>query len=127
MTWLEIAAAGYASTVLVVIFWQICLIGGAPWGHLTQGGSHIGALPRSGGIVAAVSIPILVFMAAGISSVGNLYPYWAPWTGLVAVAAQTLVTVLNWITPSKPERLLWAPITSLMLLLASYIVLSSYL
>jgi hypothetical protein len=37
-----------------------------------------------------------------------------------------VVTTLNWMTPSKPERLLWAPITSIMLLLASYVVLSAY-
>jgi hypothetical protein len=126
VTWLEISAACYVCIVLLVIVWQVCLIGGAPWGHLTQGGGHIGALPPNGRVVAAFSIPILALMAAGIASAASLYPHWAPWTGLVAVTVQTVVTTLNWMTPSKPERLLWAPITSIMLLLASYVVLSAY-
>ena len=126
MTWLEISAACYVCIVLLVIVWQACLIGGAPWGHLTQGGGHIGALPPNGRVVAAFSIPILALMAAGIASAASLYPHWAPWTGLVAVTVQTVVTTLNWMTPPKPERLLWAPITSIMLLLASYVVLSAY-
>ena len=126
VSWLEISAACYVCIVLLVIVWQVCLIGGAPWGHLTQGGGHIGALPLNGRVVAAFSIPILALMAAGIASAASLYPHWAPWTGLVAVTVQTVVTTLNWITPSKPERLLWAPITSIMLMLASYVVLSAY-
>ena len=126
VSWLEISAACYVCIVLLVIVWQVCLIGGAPWGHLTQGGGHIGALPPNGRVVAAFSIPILALMAAGIASAASLYPHWAPWTGLVAVTVQTVVTTLNWITPSKPERLLWAPITSIMLMLASYVVLSAY-
>ena len=126
MTWLEIAAAGYASTVLVVIFWQICLIGGAPWGHLTQGGSHWRFATERADRCGCLD-PNTRLYGSGHSVSRQPLPLLGTWTGLVAVAAQTLVTVLNWITPSKPERLLWAPITSLMLLLASYIVLSSYL
>ena len=95
-------------------------------GASDQGGGHIGALPPNGRVVAAFSIPILALMAAGIASAASLYPHWAPWTGLVAVTVQTVVTTLNWMTPSKPERLLWAPITFIMLLLASYVVLSAY-
>jgi len=33
-----------------------------------------------------------------------------------------LSTTLNWITPSQKERFLWGPITSIMLLLAAYVV-----
>ena len=34
-----------------------------------------------------------------------------------------LVTILNWISPSKKEKLLWGPITFIMLLLAAYAVI----
>jgi hypothetical protein len=87
VTWLEISAACYVCIVLLVIVWQVCLIGGAPWGHLTQGGGQNGALPPNGRVVAAFSIPILALMAAGIASAASLYPHWAPWTGLVAVSS----------------------------------------
>jgi len=35
---------------------------------------------------------------------------------------QALNTTLNWITQSKPERILWGPITSIMLLIAALVV-----
>ena len=49
-------------------------------------------------------------------------PYWAGWTGYAAIAMQALSTILNWITPSQKEILLWGPITSIMFLVAAYIV-----
>ena len=126
MSLFEVAAVCYAFLLLLVIIWQTCLIVGAPWGHLTQGGRYIGVLPPVGRIVAAFSIPVMIFMAASVTSAADLYPYWAPWTALTAAALQTATTILNWITPSKPERFLWAPITTIMLLLLGSVVLSSY-
>ena len=126
MSLFEVAAVCYAFLLLLVIIWQTCLIVGAPWGHFTQGGRYIGVLPPVGRIVAAFSISIMIFMAASATSAADLYPYWAPWTALIAAALQTATTALNWITPSKPERLLWAPINTIMLLLLVTVVLSSY-
>jgi hypothetical protein len=61
-------------------------------------------------------------MGASITSAAGLVPYWAGWTAYAAIAMQALSTTLNWITPSQKERLVWSPITSIMLLLASYVV-----
>jgi hypothetical protein len=101
----------YATAMLAIAFFQIALILGAPLGRYTQGGQHEGALPLSGRIIAAVSIPIVLFQglailsAAGFPGVG-----WPVWTGWVAFAVTGVSTVLNWITPSKPERAVWGPI-----------------
>ena len=116
------AAIVYALCIAGVIIFQICLIAGAPWGHLTQGGSNHGALPRSGKAAAAVSILVLAFMAGGVASAAGLTPGWPAWTGWTAVAVQAASTLANWATPSKPERRLWAPITTLMLVLAVTVV-----
>ena len=109
----------YAALCLGVICFQIALILGAPWGRITQGGTIRVKLPASGRMIAFVSIFILAGMALAILSASGAWPNWPRWTGWVALAVQSLSMILNWITPSRPERLLWGPITTLMLALAA--------
>jgi len=116
------AAMLYALLVVGVIVFQCCLIAGAPWGHLTQGGQQRGKLSKSGRIVACLSIPLLFFMGAGITSATSLWPGWSLWTGWAALGLQAVVTFLNWITRSRPERRLWGPITSVMFGLAAFVI-----
>ncbi|WP_300583840.1 hypothetical protein [Marivita sp.] len=101
----------YATAMLAIAFFQIALILGAPLGRYTQGGQHEGALPLSGRIIAAVSIPIALFQGLAILSAAGFPGLgWPVWTGWVAFAVTVVSTVLNWITPSKPERAVWGPI-----------------
>ncbi|WP_424967978.1 MULTISPECIES: hypothetical protein [unclassified Dinoroseobacter] len=116
-------AVGYAIACLGVIGFQIALIAGAPWGRITQGGKHQGALPISGRVAAFVSIFILAAMACAILSAVGIWPNWPRWTGRVALGVQALVTLVNWITPSKPERMLWGPVESVLLAMATVVVL----
>ncbi|QDV10673.1 hypothetical protein CA51_05230 [Rosistilla oblonga] len=120
----HLAAISYAMIIIGVILFQCCLIAGAPWGPLTQGGQHPGALPAKGRVVALLSAALLAFMAAGITSAAGLAPHWQNWTGWAALGVQSLSTLLNWITPSRPERRLWGPVTSIMLGLATYAVVA---
>ena len=124
MGWEQPLATMYVSMTAAVILFQLCLILGAPWGKMTQGGSQEGALSASGRGVAAVSILVLLFMAAGILSAVGLPPNWARWTAYTAIGIQGFSALLNWITPSESERRLWGPITTLMLILAVAVVLS---
>lgn len=114
----------YCALILGVIGFQIALILGAPWGRLTQGGQVDGPLPVSGRITAAISIVILFGLALAVLSADGRWPGWPLWTGWTAVAVNTLVAVLNWITPSVTERKLWGPITTVMLLVAVAVVWS---
>ena len=118
----QMAAILYALIIALVVLFQVCLIFGAPWGQITQGGRYEGPLPVGGRVVATLSVPTLIFMAASIISAAGLVPNWADWTAYAAIAVQALSTTLNWITPSQKERFLWGPITSIMLLLAAYVV-----
>jgi len=118
----QTAAILYALIIAIVVLFQFCLIFGAPWGRITQGGRYEGALSVGGRVVAALSVPTLIFMGASITSAAGLAPNWAGWTAYAAIAVQALSTTLNWITPSQKERLLWGPITSIMLLFAAYVV-----
>jgi hypothetical protein len=101
----------YATAMLAIAFFQIALILGAPLGRYTQGGQHEGALPLSGRIIAAISIPIVLFQGLAILSAAGFPGLgWPVWTGWVAFAVTVVSTVLNWITPSKLERAVWGPI-----------------
>ena len=118
----QIPAILYALIIALVVLFQLCLIFGAPWGQITQGGRYEGPLPVGGRVVATLSVPTLIFMGASITSAAGLMPNWADWTAYGAIAMHVLVTILNWISPSKKEKLLWGPITFIMLLLAAYVV-----
>lgn len=115
----------YAVICVAVIGFQIALIVGAPWGRITQGGQVDGPLPRRGRILAAVSIFILAFRALSVLSTAGMAVDWPKWTVWVALAVQALSALANWITPSAPERRLWGPITTVMLLCAGYVALSA--
>lgn len=114
----EIAALAYAVICAGVILFQFCLIAGAPWGQLTQGGLHKAALPLSGRIAAALSVLLLLAMGMAILSAAGIWPQWPRWTGWAALGVQVLSVLMNALTPSRIERLIWAPVTLLMLVLA---------
>jgi len=119
----QLIAGLYLLAILGVVGFQLGLIAGAPWGRLTQGGRHEGPLPTSGRVAAGLSILLLLCMGAAVASAAGLPPQWPAWTGWVAVGIQALSCFANWITPSAAERRLWAPITTVMLLLALFAVL----
>lgn len=115
-------ALAYAAICLCVICFQVAIILGAPLGPVTQGGRHPGTLPLPNRIMAGASIFILGGLALAVVSAAGLWPRWPSWAGWAALAVQAIVTLLNWITPSRAERRLWAPITSAMLALAAVAV-----
>ena len=119
---IEIAAGVYVFLVLGVISFQMALIVGVPWGHLTQGGRHPGRLPLWSRVVAGVSVVLLLCMGVAIASRGGLAPSTPVWLGWGTVGVQTLSTLANWMTPSAAERRLWAPINTVMLIAALYVV-----
>ncbi|WP_068118666.1 hypothetical protein [Tropicimonas marinistellae] len=112
----------YCAVIVGVIGFQVALILGAPWGRVTQGGQVDGPLPVSGRVFAAVSIFILLGLALAVLSADGKWPNWPSWTGWVALAINIVVMVLNWITRSAAERKLWAPITTVMVLLVVAVV-----
>ena len=120
MEFIQIAAILYILITVVVIFFQLFLVLGAPWGEFTQGGRHKGTLPISGRISAAISIPILVFMASSISSVVGFVPNWSIRTAYITLALQGVTAVFNLITPSLKEKRLWGPVTTIAFVLAAY-------
>ena len=118
----QLAAILYISITVLVIFFQFGLVFGAPLGEFTQGGRFKGALPISGRVIAALSIPLLMFMALSIASVVGFIFEWDRWTAIATIAFQGVTVILNWITPSRKEKLLWGPVTTVAFGLCSYVI-----
>jgi hypothetical protein len=115
----RMAAYVYAAVSALVIAFQLALAGGAPWGAYAMGGAVSGAFPPALRIAAVIQAIILGGLAAIVlARAGLILP---PWQGRarrlvwVAVAFAAVSLVLNLITPSAGERLLWAPVALLML------------
>ena len=113
------AAFGYAVISGGVVAFQIALAAGAPWGAYAMGGASPGQYPPGLRIAAVVQAAIVVLMAAVVlSRAGVALPAWSRasrrlvWL-VVVVGAASLV--LNLVTPSAGERLVWAPVAFLLL------------
>lgn len=98
---------------------QLALAAGAPWGALTQGGTHTGVLPPTARALAVFSAVLLVLFIrlvrqrAGLSGLRNdSGPRWLIWIVVVYCAVGTIA---NAVTPSGAERALWLPVVIIML------------
>ena len=120
---MSVLAYLFCASIIGVSGFQIALIAGAPWGRITQGGQHEGALPITGRLVAAISVVLLMAIALAILSAAGGWPGWPRWSGWAATALMGIIMVLNWVTPSSAERRLWGPITSVMFALSLAVML----
>jgi hypothetical protein len=114
------AALVFAFATSVVAAFQFALALGAPWGSLAMGGAFPGQYPPPMRAVAVVMALLLMLMAGVVlSRAGVALPRWSRasrWLVWVIVAYSVVGTVLNLITPSGGERLLWVPVVLIMLL-----------
>jgi hypothetical protein len=112
-----LAASLFSCLVLVVVAFQLALAAGLPWGEFSNGGRFPGKLPlamRFAAIVQACvlgAIAVIVLDHASVLSV-EILDRRMIW---IVVLVAAVAFVLNLVTPSKKERLLWAPIAFLML------------
>jgi hypothetical protein len=121
----RVSAILYAIISAVVVAFQIALAAGAPWGEYAMGGAFPGQFPLALRIAAIIQAVLLVGMASVIlARVGLILPRWSRasrWLTWIVVAFAAVSLVLNLITPSAGERVIWAP-TALLLLISSAIV-----
>lgn len=114
-----LAAYLFALLAAVLALFQLALAAGAPWGHLTQGGSHPGRLPPSNRAMAAASVVLsAAFAGVVLARAGALAPGWQeasrPWAWCV-VGLSALSLLANAASRSRAERRLWVPVALLML------------
>ena len=115
----RIAGIVYAAATAVVVAFQIVLALGAPWGAYAMGGAFPGQFPPALRIAALVQAGILIGLAGIVlARAGIALKSWervARWMVWVAVAFSAVSLVLNLITPSAGERMLWAPVAFVLL------------
>jgi hypothetical protein len=106
-------------SALVGVF-QLALVFGAPWGEVTLGGRYKGALPKHIRVAPAVSAVLIFGFAVIVLARAGLafYDLKSLSAKLIwGVAAYCFLgSLMNYITPSKRERVLWFPIVAAMLI-----------
>ena len=117
----DIAAITFAVLIGIVILFQIGLLAGMPWGSYAMGGKYPPAMRAACLVQIAVpAMPALIVL----SRAGWLLPGWrsfAPAGIWPVVGFSAIAAVLNLITRSGREALLWTP-GSMLPLIASLAV-----
>jgi hypothetical protein len=124
----RLAARAFAVLMGVVVLFQLALALGAPWGGLAMGGAFPGAYPPAMRVAALAQIVVLVVIGLVVlARAGLVLPRWRPaarWLVWIVVGLTAVGVVLNLITPSPLERLIWAPVTALLFLASLRVALS---
>jgi hypothetical protein len=111
----SLAASAFAATTAAVVLFQLALALGAPWGSLAMGGALTGVYPPAMRAAAVAQAVLLAgFAAVVLARAGVAFPRLARpsrWPAWIVVAFMAVSVILNLITPSGGERLLWAPVT----------------
>ena len=109
------AAYIFSSLTVIVMLFQIALALGAPWGEMAMGGKFPGRFSPMLRISAIVQMLLLAFAALIMLTRAGLIldEYFdlsksAVW---FVVALCVVSAILNTITTSKKERILWSPVT----------------
>ena len=123
------AAGVFAALIAAVIAFQLSLALGAPWGAYAMGGAFFGAFPPAMRVAAVLQAAFLAAVALVVlSRAGVTLPGWrraSRWLAWVVVALTAVAVVLNLITPSAGERLVWAPVCVALFATALRVALSA--
>lgn len=113
---MRLELAVFLALSFAIAAFQVALILGAPWGHLTLGGQVAGALPAAGRAFAVASLVVLALMAWAVAeragAVRRILPRVAIW---LVVGYLVLGVILHLMTPSPAERALWLPVIGVQL------------
>ena len=116
--------------VLVTCF-QVAIISGAPWGEYAFGGKNKGVLPKNLRIGSVITSFLYLGIAGHYLTQLGIFPkLLSPELNQVAnwaiVGINTLALTMNTITPSKKERMIWAPVALVLLVTSVAIALNQY-
>lgn len=123
-----IAAYVFAFTTAVSVLFQIALALGAPWGHLAMGGRFPGKFPPAMRVLALVQAVVLAMLAVIVTikarlALADFYTFSETATWAV-FAISVLSLIMNLATPSRRERMLWAPVAFVLALSSLVVALS---
>lgn len=108
----QVFATAYAALACLPTMMHLALAAGAPLGRFTVGGRFPGRLPGPWRALALLQAGLLLGMACVVLDRTGALALGLPGFAFWAVLALTLLTtVANAASPSRPERLLWTPVT----------------
>jgi len=117
-------AIAYTALAVLPTAMQIALAAGAPLGRFTLGGRFPSRLPGNWRALALVQASLLLAMACAMLDRGGVLRLGLPDAAFwLALALTVLTTIANSASPSRPERLLWGPVTLAMTVAALGIAL----
>lgn len=124
----QFAAKIFAALVGLVVAFQLALALGAPWGEFAMGGAFPGAYSPAMRLAALLQAVVLAGIGAVVlSSSGLVLPTWRRLSRRVIwviVGLLVLALVLNLITPSPMERMIWAPVAFALLVTSLRVALT---
>lgn len=102
----------YAALAALPAAMHVALACGAPLGRFTVGGRFPGRLPPLWRALAVVQAVLLAGMALTVLERGGAFASGMPQALFWPVVGLTMLTFMaNAVSPSRPERRLWAPVT----------------
>ncbi|MEH6557634.1 MAG: hypothetical protein V7459_07060 [Oceanicoccus sp.] len=120
-----VAAYLFSFLIGIAVAFQLALAIGMPWGEMAMGGKFPGRFPVAMRIAALFQILLLLSFALIVLARANLalpeYFEFSAYAIWIVVFFSFISAVLNTITPSKKERMLWSPV-AIGLLICSIIV-----
>lgn len=119
-----LAAVGF----IAIAAFQIALALGAPLGRASWGGRHSGRLPAGFRVASAFAVVVwmlaaLIVLARGgheLSPVPGAAARWGTWA---LVGVMPLAALMNFASPSRWERFLWAPVALILAVLCLLLAL----
>ncbi|MCW5962951.1 MAG: hypothetical protein KIT83_02845 [Bryobacterales bacterium] len=122
------AAILFVALTMIVVLFQVALSVGMPRGVAAWGGKFPGRLPPAMRAASLLSICLLLgFALVVLIRAGLAVPAWQPFASVAiwfVIAYLVLGVIANAFTPSRWERMLWLPVTVVMLT-CSILVVSS--
>jgi hypothetical protein len=122
------AATLFVTILVVLAAFQIALALGAPWGRFAMGGAFPGVYPLAMRLVALAQVVVyavegaIVISRAGLGFAGLRHVCGFAIWGVVALGV--IAIVLNAISPSFGERLLWTPVAVVLFLTSLRVALA---
>ncbi|MDZ4179115.1 MAG: hypothetical protein U1E29_07785 [Coriobacteriia bacterium] len=115
----SVAAVIFTVVAAAAVGFQLALAAGAPWGTYAMGGRFPGRFPVPMRIAALVQGIVLALLAGiVIARAGLALEAWASsasWLIWIVVALSAVSLLMNSMSSSKGERLLWVPVAVVML------------
>jgi len=114
----SVAAVIFTAVAVVAVGFQLALAAGAPWGAYAMGARFPGRLPVPMRVAALAQGIVLVLLAGVVLARSGLaLEAWLPsatWLIWVVVGFSALSLIMNSISSSKGERLVWTPVAVVM-------------